>query len=80
MVSAGEWRDYAMDGLPDRAIFSIYRRTGEHPLYQVEKTPAFARKQGLYCVRGSIGQALRRGHELGAVLRILEPRKMQAVG
>lgn len=79
MVAAGEWRDYAMDALPDRAVFSIYKRTGETPLFQVEKVPSFARKQGIYCVRGTVGQALRRGHELAAVLKALEPRRMQAV-
>ena len=48
MVSAGEWRDYAMDALDDRAVFSIFRRASEAPLYQVEKRPALARKQGAF--------------------------------
>ena len=46
MVAAGEWRDYAIDTLKDRAVFSIYRRTSEVPLYRIEKNPKLARKQG----------------------------------
>jgi hypothetical protein len=36
-VAEGEWRDYAIDHLEDRAVFSIFRRTSEMPLYRVEK-------------------------------------------
>jgi len=45
-VAAGEWRDYAIDFLKDRAVFSVYRRSSEVPLYRIEKNPALARKQG----------------------------------
>ena len=27
MVAANEWRDYAIDQLRDRAVFSVFRRT-----------------------------------------------------
>ena len=77
MVSAGEWRDYAMDALDDRALFSIFRRTSEAPLYQVEKRPAFARRQGAFAVVNAAGLILRRGHELASVLAFLEPRRMR---
>ena len=77
-VAAGEWRDYALDALPDRALFSIYRRTSEAPLYQVEKRPENARKQGAWSVIASDGRVLRRGHDLGRVLAVLEP-KLQLV-
>jgi len=80
MVAAGEWRDYAMDALPDRALFSVYRRTSEAPLYQIEKCPENARKQGAYSVRAVDGRILRRGHDLQRVLSVLEPKRMQLVG
>lgn len=79
MVAAGEWRDYAMDALPDRAMFSVYRRSSEAPLFQIEKRPDDARKQGAYSVRAADGRILRRGHDLGRVLAVLEPKRMQIV-
>ncbi len=79
MVAAGEWRDYALDALPERAIFSVYRRSSEAPLFQIEKRPADARKQGAYSVRAYDGRVLRRGRDLDLVLRVLEPRRMQVV-
>ena len=79
MVAAGEWRDYALDALPDRALFSVYRRTSEAPLYQVEKRPALARKQGAFAVLNAAGLILKRGHELAPVLNFLEPKRLRAV-
>lgn len=79
MVAAGEWRDYAMDALPDRALFSVYRRSSEAPLYQIEKRPEDARKQGAYSVRSIDGRVLRRGHDLARVLAVLEPKRFQIV-
>ena len=79
MVAQGEWRDYALDALPDCALFSIYRRASEAPLYQVEKRPENARKQGEYSVRAVDGRVLRRGHHLARVLAVLEPKRMQVV-
>jgi len=71
-VSEGEWRDYAIDFLPDKAVFSIYRRTSEVPLYRIEKDPKLARRQGAYSVIVPTGLILKRGHDLGAVLRVLD--------
>lgn len=68
MVAAGEWRDYAIDGLRDVAVFSIFRRTSERPLYMVRKTPADAQKQGAYALIGADGRILKRGRDLEAVL------------
>lgn len=79
MVAAGIWRDYAMDALPDCALFSIFRRTSEAPLYQVEKRPANARRQGAYSVKTSSGLVLRRGHELETVLRIFDQKLIRLV-
>lgn len=80
MVAAGEWRDYALDALPDRALFSVYRRTSEAPLFQIEKRPDDARRQGAYSVRAVDGRILRRGHDLARVLAVLEPKRMRVVG
>lgn len=79
MVAAGEWRDYGISSLKDVAVFSVFRRTAEHPMYRIEKRPALRGKQGMYSVMGMDGQVLRRGHDLKAVLRILERKLIRAV-
>ena len=71
-VANGEWRDYALDFLRDRALFSIYKRASERPLYVVEKNPKLRSKQGQYMVLSQDGRVLKRGHELINVLRVLE--------
>lgn len=71
-VAAGEWRDYAMDFLKDRALFSIYKRASERPLYVIEKNPKLRNRQGQYMVTIEDGRVLKRGHELDNVLRVLE--------
>jgi hypothetical protein len=73
MVSAGEWRDYALDFRRDKAVFSIYRRSSEMPLYRVEKDPKLARRQGAYAVLSASGLVLKRGQDLARVLAVLEP-------
>jgi hypothetical protein len=75
-VSDGEWRDYAIDFTPDKAVFSIYRRTSEVPLYRIEKDPKLARKQGAYAVVAAAGAILKRGAELDRVLRVLDKPKV----
>src|SRR4026209_616287 len=72
MVAAGEWRDYAIDFLRDRAVFSVFRRSSEVPLYRIEKNPRLARRQGAYSVIAATGLILKRGHDLGRVLGVLE--------
>jgi len=79
MVAAGEWRDYAIDGLADAAVFSVFRRTSEQPLYRIEKRPALARRQGAWAVFGQGGVVLRRGHELEQVLKMFEARRFRVV-
>jgi len=74
-VAEGEWRDYAIDFQKDHAVFSIFRRTSEMPVYRVEKDPKLARKQGAYAVVNTSGMILKRGHELRQVLKVLEPRR-----
>ena len=79
MVAAGEWRDYALDFLDDRAVFSVFRRTAEVPLYTIEKRPKLKAKQGQYSVVAAGGQILKRGHELAQVLRVLEKKLIKAL-
>ena len=71
-VAAGEWRDYAIDFLKDRAVFSVFRRSSEVPIYRIEKNPKLARRQGAYSVVSATGLIVRRGHELDRVLRVLD--------
>lgn len=79
MVAAGEWRDYAIDGLSDAAVFSVFRRASEAPMYRIEKRPALARRQGAWAVMGQAGQVLRRGHELDQVLRFFDRGRFKVV-
>jgi Protein of unknown function (DUF2794) len=78
MVADGEWRDYAIDFLRDRAVFSVFRRASEVPIYRIEKDPRLARKQGIYSVISATGLILRRGHELDRVLLVID-RKLAVV-
>lgn len=73
-VASGEWRDYAMDMLRDRAVFSIYRRASERPQFIIEKNPKLRNKQGQYVVSNFEGRILKRGHDLKTVTKVLEPR------
>jgi hypothetical protein len=79
MVAAGQWRDYAIDGLKDAAVFSVFRRASESPLYRIEKRPALAKRQGAWAVIGEGGLILRRGHELEQVLRFFERSRFNVV-
>ena len=80
MVAIGEWRDYAIDFLKDRAVFSVFRRASEMPIYRIEKDPKLARKQGAYSVISATGLIVRRGHELDRVLRAIDkPLRIVAV-
>ncbi len=72
MVAAGEWRDYAIDHLADQAVFSVYRRTSEVPLFRIVKQPKLRHKQGAYSVVAATGAVLKRGHELPRVLAIFD--------
>ena len=79
MVAMGEWRDYGISSLKDHAVFSVFRRTAENPLYRIEKCPKLRAKQGLYAVVGMDGQILRRGADLAQVLRVLERKLIRSV-
>ena len=73
-VAKGEWRDYAIDIMRDKAVFSVFRKASEFPLYRIEKDPKLARKQGAYSVVAATGLIMKRGHDLRRVLGVLEDR------
>jgi hypothetical protein len=78
-VADGEWRDYAIDMLRDRAVFSVFRRYSEAPLYRIEKNPKLGRRQGAYSVIAATGLILKRGHELRRVLKIFDRSRLTVV-
>ena len=79
MVAAGEWRDYAIDGLAEAAVFSVFRRASEEPLYRIEKRPALARRQGAWAVIGQGGMILRRAADLDQALRVFDKGRFRVV-
>ena len=79
MVSAGEWRDYAMEFSRDCATFAAFRRTAEVPQMRLEKRPALRGRQGMWALYGEHGQVLKRGHELAGVLAPVERRLVKVV-
>lgn len=78
-VTDGEWRDYSIDMLRDRAVFSVFRRAAEAPLYRIEKNPKLAKRQGAYSVIATTGLILKRGHDLCRVLRVFDRRRLELV-
>ena len=79
MVAAGEWRDYAVDFLEEAAVFSIFRRASEMPLFRVEKRPKLRARQGQYCVIAAGGLVMKRGHELAQVLKVFDKKLIRAL-
>ncbi len=79
MVAAGEWRDYAMAGHKEVAEFAVFRRSGDAPVYRIEKRPALRLRQGQWAVIGEGGVVLRRGRELAQVLRVFDSRRFTVV-
>ncbi len=80
MVAAGEWRDYALDFLEEVAVFSIFRRASEMPLFRVEKQPKLRSKQGQYSVIAAGGLVMKRGHDLAQVLKVFDKKLLKALG
>ena len=79
MVSKGDWKDYAIDTLRDRAVFSVFRRASEQPLYRIEKVPGLRLRQGQFQVVAPGGLILKRGQDLGAVLRVFDKQRFRPV-
>ena len=79
MVAAGEWRDYALDFRAETAVFSIFRRASEMPLFRIETRPDLRQKQGQYSVIAAGGVILKRGHELAQVLKVFDRKLLKAL-
>lgn len=79
MVSKGDWKDYAIDFLSDRCVFSVFRKASEHPLYRIEKTPALRNRQGQFAIVAPGGLILKRGHDLGLVLRVFDRARFRSI-
>ena len=79
MLGSGLARDYAIDHLKDRAVFSIFRRTSENPLYRIEKMPKNANRQGAWTVTSMTGGTLKRGRDLAQVLKVFDRKLIRAV-
>jgi hypothetical protein len=79
MVAAGEWRDYAIDWLKEVAVFSVFRRASEVPLYRIEKRPKLRTRQGAYSVMAPTGLILKRGHDLAQVLHVFDRQLLKSV-
>jgi hypothetical protein len=76
-VAAGEWRDYAIDLLKDAAVFSVFRRASEMPLYRIEKRPKLAERQGAWMVVSMSGAILKRGHDVAQVLKVFDRQRLK---
>jgi len=79
MVAAGEWRDYAIDASREHVAFAVFERAAQSPVYRIEKRPALAKRQGAWAVTGPGGHVLKRGHELGAVMRFFDRTRLSVV-
>ena len=79
MGAAGEWRDYGISCLREVAVFAIFRRTAETPLYRIEKRPSLRMKQGQFALIGAEGQVLKRGNDLRQVLAVLERKLFRVI-
>lgn len=79
MVSAGHWRDYAIELGREAAIFAAFRRAAERPEFRIEKHPALRNRQGMWALVNEAGVVLKRGHELAPVLAPIERRLMKLV-
>ena len=71
-VQRGEWRDYAIDSLPDMAVFSIFRSTHEKPLYTVTKISSRSLIKPARYVVYSGSDILKQSASLQEILTFLE--------
>src|SRR3546814_18733877 len=80
MVSAGHWRDYAIDMGRDAAVFSAFRRATERPEYRIENLPALRPPQGLSALMGDAGGGRKGRRELFGVIATGERKHRKIVG
>lgn len=74
-VADGRWRDYGIDATKDLAVFSVFKRAHDQPLYRIEKNPSLNKRQGMYALVNSHGHVLKRGHDLPQVLKAIKNKK-----
>lgn len=79
MVANGEWRDYAMGDNKEQAVFAVFRRASEMPIYRIVKCPKWAKKQGAFAIISASGQILKRGHDLKVALRYFDKKRFNVV-
>jgi hypothetical protein len=79
LVAATEARDYALADGRDAAEFAVFRRSGDAPAWRIEKRPALQARQGQWAVFGEGGQVLKRGRDLGQVLRVFDGRRFTVI-
>ena len=79
MVASGHWKDYAISGSKDEAVFAVFQKASERPIYRITKTPSLRHKQGAYAIIGSQGQVLKRGQELRQVLKHFDKKLIKLV-
>ena len=71
MVAMGNWRDYSISCSASSAIFSIFRRSAETPLYMIIKTPRLSKQNRIFSIVAMDGQIIKQGNNLKDVLQIL---------
>ena len=71
-VAAKEWLDYSIDSGDKRAVFCVYRRAHDFPLYEIHKLASGTGKAGDFLIvkKGSVGKVSR---TLSSALHIFEP-------
>ncbi|MGE5547761.1 MAG: DUF2794 domain-containing protein [Solirubrobacterales bacterium] len=80
-VAGGEWRDYAIDQGPERAVFAIYRHTLEQPLFTITKLgpEAAARSRGGDFIVAAGDRQLARSGSLSEALRAFDHKPRRVV-
>jgi Protein of unknown function (DUF2794) len=71
-VARGEWRDYAIDHVAGRAMFSVFRHTHETPLYAIVKYAGGQRPAEYVVLSGR--ERLAAGRNLDDVLSLFQKR------
>ena len=75
MVSAGEWKDYAIFINKNTVGFDIYRKATESPLYQIIKSLDTKNKNEKFYIRDQSGKVLKKSYSLRPILEILNKKK-----
>ena len=79
MVSSGEWRDYSISSSVSQAIFCIFKRSSEQPLYMIIKTPKLSKKKRLYSIIAMDGLIINHGEVLKSVLSVFQKNLFKPV-